>query len=149
MFKLKVTYPNKEDERPSSTAWRRSSRHPGRAGAGAGRPACAAEGLDRTYLDDKINATSSTWSRHPAAGRVRLDIGPYIQYPASPRATTSWRGAKAQALLDGRGYVTPQDVKTIGPDVLRHRVSVTYEAEAEEVTPENLLQRIFDHLKVP
>ena len=57
--------------------------------------------------------------------------------------------AKAQAFLDGRGYVTPQDVKTIGPDVLRHRVSVTYEAEAEEITSENLLQRIFDHLKVP
>ena len=59
------------------------------------------------------------------------------------------RAAKAQAFLDNRGYVTPQDVKSIGYDVLRHRLSVTYEAEAEEITSEQLLQRIFDHLKVP
>jgi hypothetical protein len=51
--------------------------------------------------------------------------------------------------LDRRGYVTPQDVKSIGYDVLRHRIIVTYEAEAEDITSENLLQRIFDHLKVP
>ena len=54
-----------------------------------------------------------------------------------------------QAFLDGRGYVTPQDVKSIGADVLRHRLLITYEAEAEDITAENLLQRIFDHLKVP
>ena len=75
---------------------------------------------------------------------------PYIQYGASPRATIFLaRAAKAQAFLDGRGYVTPQDVKSIGHDVLRHRVSVTYEAEAEDITSEMLLQRIFDSLKVP
>ena len=73
-----------------------------------------------------------------------------IQYGASPRATIFLtRGAKAQAFLDSRGYVTPQDVKSIGYDVLRHRISVTYEAEAEDIPSENLLQRIFDHLKVP
>src|SRR5262249_50193784 len=82
-------------------------------------------------------------------GEYGLDIGPLVQYGASPRATIFLtRGARAQAFLDGRGYVTPQDVKAIGPDVLRHRRSVTYEAEAEEITPEQLLQRIFDHLKV-
>ena len=53
------------------------------------------------------------------------------------------------AFLDGRGYVTPQDVKSIGYDVLRHRVSVTYEAEADDISPEQLLKRIFDQLKVP
>ena len=67
--------------------------------------------------------------------------------------TRSWifltRAAKGQAFLDGRGYVTPQDVKSIGPDVLRHRLSLTYEAEAEEITAEQLLQKIFDRLKVP
>ena len=108
-------------------------------------------GLDQIYMDDKIkhyivDVVHAT--RRPA--EYGLDIGPYIQYPASPRATIFLaRGAKAQAFLEGRGYVTPQDVKSIGPDVLRHRVSVTYEAEAEEVTSEQLLQRIFDHLKVP
>jgi len=97
----------------------------------------------KRYIVDVVHAT-----RRPA--EYGLDLAPYIQYPASPRATIFLaRGAKAQAFLDGRGYVTPQDVKSIGPDVLRHRVSVTYEAEAEDVTPENLLQRIFDHLEVP
>jgi MoxR-like ATPase len=73
-----------------------------------------------------------------------------VQVGASPRATICLtRAAKGQAFLDGRGYVTPQDVKAVGYDVLRHRVTVTYEAEAEDITSENLLQRIFDHLKVP
>ncbi len=79
-----------------------------------------------------------------------LDLGAYIQYGASPRATIFLtRGAKGQAFLEGRSYVTPQDIKTIGYDVLRHRVTVTYEAEAEEITPEQLLKRIFDQVKVP
>jgi MoxR-like ATPase len=79
-----------------------------------------------------------------------LDIGPYVQYGASPRATIFLtRAAKAQAFLDGRGYVTPQDIKTIGHDVLRHRLIVTYEAEAEDITAEQVLQRILDQLKVP
>ena len=79
-----------------------------------------------------------------------LDIAPYVQYGASPRATIFLtRAAKGQAFLDGRGYVTPQDVKSIGQDVLRHRLGVTFEAEAEEVTPEMLLQRIFDAVRVP
>ena len=73
-----------------------------------------------------------------------------MQYGASPRATIFLtRAAKGHAFLDGRGYVTPQDVKSIGYDVLRHRLSITYEAEAEDLTTEQLIQRIFDHLKVP
>jgi len=83
-------------------------------------------------------------------GDYGLDIAPYVQYGASPRATIFLaRGARAQAFLEGRGYITPQDVKTVGYDVLRHRLTITYEAEAEDITPENLIQRIFDHLKVP
>ena len=92
---------------------------------------------------DVVHAT-----RHPAD--YQLDIGPYVQYGASPRATIFLaRAAKGQAFLDGRGYVTPQDVKSVGYDVLRHRLIVTYEAEAEDITAEDLLQRIFDRLKVP
>ena len=69
---------------------------------------------------------------------------------ASPRATIYLtRGAKGQAFLQGRAYVTPEDVKTIGLDVLRHRVSLTYEAEAEDKTSETVIQRIFDELPVP
>src|ERR687888_286771 len=80
----------------------------------------------------------------------RLDIGDYIEYGASPRATIYLAlAAKAYAFLRGRGYVSPQDVKSIGMDVLRHRVLITYEAEAEEITAEDLIQRIFDYLPVP
>ena len=108
-------------------------------------------GLDQIYVDDKIkryivDVVHAT--RRPAD--YGLDIGPYIQFGASPRATIFLtRAARAQAFLDNRGYVTPQDVKQIGYDVLRHRISITYEAEAEEIGPERLLQRIFDSLKVP
>jgi MoxR-like ATPase len=107
--------------------------------------------IDQVYVDEKIKryiVDIVHATRNPA--QHGLDIAPYIQYGASPRATIFLtRGAKGQAFLDSRGYVTPQDIKSIGYDVLRHRVSVTYEAEAEDITPEQLLQRIFDHLKVP
>jgi MoxR-like ATPase len=73
-----------------------------------------------------------------------------IQLGASPRATIALTlAAKAHAFLRGRGYVTPQDVKSIGLDVLRHRVSITFEAEAEEQTSESVVQAIFDALPVP
>ena len=69
---------------------------------------------------------------------------------SSPRATIALTlAAKAYAFLKGRGYVTPQDVKSIGMDVLRHRVAITYEAEAEEKTSETVIQKIFDELPVP
>jgi MoxR-like ATPase len=69
---------------------------------------------------------------------------------ASPRATIALTlAAKAHAFIRGRGYVTPQDVKSIGMDVLRHRITLTYEAEAEEKTPEDIVQRLFDELPVP
>ena len=71
-------------------------------------------------------------------------------YGASPRATIYLAiAAKAYAFLQGRGYVTPQDVKTIGMDVLRHRVIVSYEAEAEEMTSEDIVKRIFEEVPVP
>ena len=97
----------------------------------------------KQYVVDVVYAT-----RKP--GEYQLDIGPYVQYGASPRATIFLaRAARANALLEGRGYVTPQDVKSVAPDVLRHRIIVTYEAEAEDIHAEQLLQTILDNLKVP
>lgn len=107
--------------------------------------------IDTIYLDDKVkryivDVVHAT--RKPRDYGLAIDS--YIQYGASPRATIFLtRGAKAQAFLEGRSYVTPQDVKTIGYDVLRHRVTVTYEAEAEEITAEQLLKKVFDQVKVP
>ena len=107
--------------------------------------------IDGIYLDDKVKkyiVEIVHATRRPSD--FGLNIASYIQYGASPRATIYLtRGAKGQAFLEGRSYVTPQDVKTIGYDILRHRVTVTYEAEAEEITPEQLLKRIFDTVKVP
>ena len=152
MLKLKLTYPSKEEELMILN--RMSAIEPKltiEAVLGPSDLFSLRKLLDQIYLDDKIkryivDIVHST--RTPAD--YGLDIAPFIQNGASPRATIFLaRAAKGQAFLDGRGYVTPQDVKSIGPDILRHRVSLTYEAEAEDITSESLLQRIFDSLKVP
>ena len=77
-------------------------------------------------------------------------MAPLILYGASPRASIALvRAARARAFLEGRGFVTPHDIKGVGMEVLRHRVITTYEAEAEDVTSEDILQQIFDHVPVP
>jgi MoxR-like ATPase len=97
----------------------------------------------KNYIVDLVFAT-----RDPRA--YKIDVAGLIQYGASPRATIYLTiAAKAHAFLQGRGYVTPQDVKIIGMDVLRHRVIVSYEAEAEEMTSESVIKRIFDEVPVP
>jgi MoxR-like ATPase len=152
MLKLKLTYPNREEE--LAILDRMAAVEPqlyvepvlGPADLAGLRRAIDQTHVDaaiKGYLVDVVHAT-----RRPA--EYGLNIGPYIQFGASPRATIFLaRAAKGHAFLEGRGYVTPQDVKAVGYDVMRHRIGVTYEAEAEEITTENLLQRIFDHLKVP
>jgi MoxR-like ATPase len=152
MLKLKLTYPSKEDELLILN--RMAAVEPQLNIDPVLGPQDLFElrkALDQIYIDDKIKryiVDIVHATRKPA--EYGLDIAPYVQYGASPRATIFLtRAAKGQAFLDSRGYVTPQDVKSIGYDVLRHRVSVTYEAEAEDVSSENLLQRIFDSLKVP
>jgi MoxR-like ATPase len=102
--------------------------------------------LDRSveeYVVDLVMAT-----RNPTA--YNLPMADLIQFGASPRATINLTlAAKANAFLDGRAYVTPQDVKAIAMDVLRHRVIITYEAEAEEKTPEDLVGDILRAVRVP
>jgi MoxR-like ATPase len=95
------------------------------------------------YIVDIVHAT-----RRPAD--FGLDLGPFIQYGASPRATIFLtRAARGQAFLEGRAYVTPQDIKSVAFDVMRHRLSITYEAEAEDVGTETILGKILDQLPVP
>jgi MoxR-like ATPase len=152
MLKLRITYPSKEEE--LAILNRMAAVEPDLTITPVLAPAdvfALRRTIDEIYMDDKIkryivDVVHAT--RKP--GDHGLDIAPYIQYGASPRATIFLtRAAKGQAFLDRRGYVTPQDIKSIGYDVLRHRIIVTYEAEAEDITSENLVQRIFDHLKVP
>ncbi len=107
--------------------------------------------VDQIYIDDKIKdyiVDLVIATRDPQ--KYGLDLDELIEYGASPRATIYLAVAsKAYAFLKGRGYVTPQDVKSIGMDVLRHRVIITYEAEAEEMTAEKVIQNIFDNIEVP
>ena len=98
----------------------------------------------KDYILDIVFAT-----RYPEQFKLN-QLKPLIAYGASPRASIMLTlAAKAHAFLRGRGYATPEDVKQIGLDVLRHRVIVTYEAEAEEMTSERIISKIFDQIEVP
>jgi MoxR-like ATPase len=97
----------------------------------------------KNYLVDIIRAT-----RHPA--EYGLDLGGLIQLGASTRATIALhRAAKGHAFLSGRAYVTPEDVKAMAPDVLRHRLVISFEAEAEDLRPDHLVKQVLDRLPVP
>ena len=152
MLKVKVTYPSLAEEHQILKRMARSSPPTEVTPVLAPKDIAALRRLgDDIYMDEKIeeyilNVVQAT--RTP--DKYGLDIGDLIRYGASPRATIALSMAsRAFALLQGRGYVIPQDVKSIGADVLRHRVIISYEAEAEEKTPEDLIQQIFDTIKVP
>lgn len=107
--------------------------------------------IDQIYMDEKIRdyiVDVVCATRRPE--QYGLNLKNLIQYGASPRASIYLAlTAKAMAFIQGRGYVTPQDVKSIGMDVLRHRVIITYEAEAEDKTSEDIIRTIFDNIEVP
>ena len=152
MLKLRVTYPTKIEEHAILKRMARSN------------PTADVEVVitpedvrrlrevtDEIFMDEKIEqyiVNLVEASRDPAA--YKLDIGQLIRYGASPRATIFLAMAsKAHAFIEGRGYVTPQDVKTIAMDVLRHRIVITYEAEAEEMTSEDIVEKILQTVDVP
>jgi len=152
MLKVRVTYPSREEERQILDRMAVTKGEPTVKPVVTTDEILAARGLvDQIYVDDKIKdyiVSLVFATREPSA--QGLDLGPLIQYGASPRATLALTlAAKANAFLNGRGYVTPQDVKTIGPDVLRHRIIVTYEAEAEEIDADEIIRRVFDGVPVP
>jgi len=108
--------------------------------------------VDEIYIDDKIFSyiVSLVMATRDPAKAGLPDLAPLIEYGASPRASINLAlAAKANAFIHQRGYVTPDDIRAIGMDVLRHRVLVSYEAEAEEVTSEDMVQRIFEVTEVP
>jgi MoxR-like ATPase len=152
MLKLKIEYPTREEERQILDRMATTRAAVAATPVVGTQEIMAARTLvDQIYLDDKIKEYIVDLvfaTRDPAA--YKLDLKPLIEYGASPRATLYLTlAAKAHAFLQGRGYVTPQDVKSIGPDVLRHRVIVTYEAEAEEIDADEVVRRIFDGVPVP
>jgi len=107
--------------------------------------------INEIYLDEKLEnyiVDIVMATRDPK--QYHLDIASFIEYGASPRATISLAlASKAHAFLNGRGYVTPHDVKSVGMDILRHRVIITYEAEAEDLTSEDIIEKIFNVIEVP
>ena len=152
MLKLIIDYPNKKEEkeimnRMAVTDYELQVQ----AVVESDEIIKAREVVNRIYIDEKVKdyiLDIVFASREPE--QYGLDIKDYIQYGASPRATIYLTvAAKAYAFIKGRGYVTPQDVKTVGRDVLRHRVIVSYEAEAEDLTSEDIIRKIFDQVEVP
>lgn len=152
MLKLKITYPTKQEEK--LILERMSSGDDIKV-----KPVISPEDIVRArhtvqeiYVDEKVKnyIVDIVFATRTPEDYNLKDLKPLITYGASPRATLFLtRAAKAYAFMQGRGYVTPEDVKIIGPDVLRHRVILSYEAEAEELTPDDIIKQVFDGVEVP
>jgi len=152
MLKLKIGYPSRAEERQILDLMGRTGDQPTVSPVVSSEQILRArEVINDLYIDDKVKdyiVDVVCATRDPE--HYKIKVKEYIQLGASPRATIALTlAAKAHAFLRGRGYVTPQDVKSIGLDVLRHRVTLTYEADADEKTTESIVQRIFDELPVP
>jgi MoxR-like ATPase len=152
MLKLNVDYPSKTEERQILDLMGTSA--PNFSVQGVATPEMITRSRDvvnRVFIDDRVKdyIVDLIWAtRRP--GDYQLGMDGLVRYGASPRATIYLTlASRAHAFIEGRGYVTPHDVKSVGPDVLRHRIIVSYEAEAEEVTSDTIVQRIFAGLPVP
>ena len=152
MLKILVDYPGRDDERAILEQALDAEPETIEAVAGAEeiaalRPAVRAVEINeplREYILRLVDAT-----REPARYRLE-DLDPLIDYGASPRAATFLaRGAQAYAFVQGRDYATPDDVKALAPDVLRHRLVLTYEAEAQGVSAENIVSRLLEGVGIP
>ncbi|MCE9634659.1 MAG: MoxR family ATPase [Planctomycetes bacterium] len=153
LLKVVVGYPTREEERRivdrmAST----SAKTLVRRVAEPSQVLAARALMDQVYVDEKVlgyivDLVFAT--RQPEEAGLP-ELKPMILYGASPRASIALtRAARARAFLDGRGFVTPHDVKSAGMDVLRHRVITTYEAEAEGLTSEHVIRKVFDTVRVP
>ena len=153
VFKLKIDYPSKDEEKQIMQRVSSSNNHSKvNAVTHPEDIAKARKVYESIYIDENlqdyiVNLVAAT--RSPETHNLN-SLKAMIQYGASPRASIFLnRVAKAYAFMQGRGYVVPHDIKTIGFDILRHRILLTYEAEAENVTPDDVLKKIFDTIEVP
>ena len=151
MMKIKVDYPSAEEEKEIVKRTRSGILQNASAVVEVSALQSAREALNDIHMEDRlvdyiVRLTGAT--RKP--DEFKLDIGSMISYGASPRASI-WLGmaARAHAFLNGRGYVTPQDVKSMAPDVLRHRIILSYEAEAEGKTTDDLIEVLLERIEVP
>jgi MoxR-like ATPase len=153
MMKLKVDYPSKDEERQILRSSARTEPFKFKKSKIKATAITKAQKLiNDIYVDEKVeeyilNLVFST--RNPSNYNLS-DLSHLIENGASPRASISLiLAAKARAFLEGRGYITPEDVRFIGKDVLRHRIILSYEAEAEEISSEDIIQRLFDSIEIP
>ncbi len=152
MFMIKVGYPNRADEKEIMERMTQKIRPKVRALASPEQILEARGVVQDIYVDERvkdyiIDIVFAT--REPEASGLK-DLAPLIEHGASPRASIALNyAARAHAFLRHRGYVTPEDVKAIGPDVLRHRMILSYEAEAEEISAEDVVKRVFEVVEVP
>jgi MoxR-like ATPase len=152
MLKLVLGYPDREEEREILDRMVDTDDIPVDKVIGPGDILRVRELIGSIYIDERIKdyiVELVQTTREPEKCGLP-DLEGLVEYGASPRATIYLaRAAKAHAFLRGRGYVTPEDIKAIGMDVLRHRVILTFEAEAEDVTTEDVIRRVFDTVEVP
>ena len=153
MFKLIVDYPDRNSERLILRQNTKSVNvHDLDSVVSSQEILNAQSVIHDIYVDEKVEDYVIILvfdTRNPAEHGLN-DLEEIIEYGASPRATINLiRGAKARAFMEHRGYITPEDIRYIGADVLRHRLILTYEAEAEELTPEDVIQRLFEVVEVP
>ena len=152
MLKIKVGYPTREEEKEILNKMTGDAVPRAQKVITTEQVASARSVMNSIYVDEKVKdyILSLVFATREPLKYGLKDLPDFIQYGASPRATISLTmAAKAHAFLRHRGFVTPEDVKAIGLDVLRHRISLTYEAEAEELTTERIIQRIFERVEVP
>jgi MoxR-like ATPase len=152
MLMIKVGYPTKEDERAIMDRMTATVKLGAEQVVTPQEVAEARGVIQEVYIDEKIrdyivNIVHAT--REPKAHGLG-ELSDFIAFGASPRASIYLNlAARAHAFLRHRGYVTPEDIKAVGVDVLRHRVILTYEAEAEEITSETVVRKLFEHVEVP
>jgi MoxR-like ATPase len=151
MLKLKIDYPDPKEERQILDLMSQDEPISIRKIVGPADILRVREVVKEVYMDERIKdyiVQLVFATRKPQ--EFKLDLKDLILFGASPRATIYLaQAARAHAFIKGRGYVTPEDIKAIGMDVLRHRIILTYEAEAEELTTESVISRIFDAVQVP
>lgn len=152
MMKLKVNYPSRREESEILNRMTVKNVPEAKTVVQCEEILKARDSIKDIYIDDKIknyilDLVSAT--RKPEEYKL-YELKKLIAYGASPRATLFLtQSAKAYAFLQGRGYVTPEDIKAVGADVLRHRIILTYEAEAEETTSDEIIQTLFNTIEVP
>ncbi len=152
MLKVKVGYPTREEERAIMDRMVVASPpHAAKVVTPAQLSAARATVL-RIYMDDRVKdyIVNLVFATRDPRGHGLADLAPMVEFGASPRATLFLAlAARAHAFLRRKAYVTPEDVKAVAYDVLRHRITLTYEAEAEEITPEKVVSRVLDRIEVP